>query len=110
MFYCIRLPCLQSGNQSESNIFLFSICLMTRVVDIFLHCGEYLVSNIGLVIERPDLCSPQYQFPHREVNEALGLRRGSGTDERSVARVVCRINVKKIMSRKCQDNIRANKT
>lgn len=99
MFYCVRLPGLQSGNRSESNIFFCStICLMTGNIDIyflFFFCGESLESNIGLVIKKPNLSQHSISvFP----TERLAGRSRLSRRRRRAERGGCSL------SRKCQDN------
>lgn len=73
---------------------------MTSSIDIFLHCEERLVSNIGLVIKSLIFPALHISFPRERLTQSSHLWRGSGADERNAAVVVCQENVKVIISRK----------
>lgn len=91
-------------------ISLFTICLMTGNVDVFfLHCRECLESNIGLVIKRLIFSALNISFPTERLARRSNLWNVRGADEQNVVAVVCQDNVKILISRKCHDNIRANK-
>lgn len=87
---------------------VFTICLMTSIIDV-IFALQSLESSISLVIRSLVFPALNISFP----TERLARRcicRGGWCRQADIVVVVCQDNVKIIMSRKCQDNIRVNKT
>ena len=110
MFYCV---CLWSGHHSEKIFFVHFVHHLfndSQYQYFSLHCRKSLESNIGLVIKSLIFLCLNNGFLTERLARMFNLWKGSVADEQTVVVVVSQENVTNILSRKCQDNIRARLT